>query len=140
MFALLYASEDVFGFDAPALSDLCSTSAQKNRSLQVTGYLFYRSGRFLQYLEGEKEAVMSLMATIRKDERHTIAIELEHANANQRLFPHWSMQYVNPDGIMFEDVIAIQLNVLKAAGPDSTLCDKVWSSVAKLTQYRNARV
>ena len=136
MFTLIYASRDDFGFDGADLAELCAKSARKNEELSITGYLYYRHGQFFQYLEGEQDAVVALMGQIRRDARHTIFSELQDETLQQRRFPDWSMRYIHPDGLMFEDAIAIQMKVLARSETSEAMSDRVWQTIDKLSELR----
>lgn len=128
MFALVYTSVATAPFDESALVELARLASTKNRRLEITGYLTYEfeSATFLQFLEGEKEAVEQLMATIEADSRHRIvsvmpildeerqgAIRRIAAGAanrrlkanvpaapwpgERRLFPDWTMKLFSKD-------------------------------------------
>ena len=61
--------------------------------LGVTGILLYKDGNFMQVLEGEKEVVMKVAATIEADGRHKGVIVLLQGEREQRDFPDWSMGF-----------------------------------------------
>jgi len=136
MFALIYASKDDVGFEQPDLLELCLKSTQRNKAMGITGYLYFRHGKFFQYLEGDQKDVLTLMDAIRKDTRHTIVSEVHDDTLNQRRFPSWSMRQIHPEGIVFEDAIAIQMSVLTRMGMDSFAKSKIWPSIEKLSQLR----
>jgi hypothetical protein len=126
MFALVYTSVATAPFDESALAELARLASAKNRRLEITGYLTYESEStmFLQFLEGKKEAVEQLMATIEADSRHRVlsvmpileeeregAIRRTSAGAanrrlranatastrpgERRLFPDWTMKLLS---------------------------------------------
>ena len=94
MFQLVYASKALVPFGEIDLAKLASQASEKNKYLEITGFLNYRKGRFLQFLEGEEESLLALMDTIRDDERHIVAKELHFGGAPQRLFGDWNMKYL----------------------------------------------
>ncbi len=73
----------------------------RNRNLQagLTGALLYGDGRFAQVLEGSEPAVRHVMASIRRDQRHTgiVLLETERSIA-EPAFADWAMA-----GLHFED-------------------------------------
>ncbi len=82
-------------FDKATLGELEFRAQLHNQGKKITGYLTYRDERFTQVLEGPRDAVDELMATIRADERHTITCEIELSTENRR-FPNWSMRLLKP--------------------------------------------
>jgi len=51
-------------------------------------------GRFLQYMEGEKDTVMALMTRIEQDGRHTVDKVLHLPDVSQRRFSNWYMRFL----------------------------------------------
>ena len=110
MFALVYVSEAVRAFDEVELQGLALHAAARNERLAVTGYLHYAHERrmFFQYLEGERETVLALMAEIVADERHAVRNTLELGEVGPRHFPRWSMRRLGAGelrAIRLEDVL-----------------------------------
>nr|WKN34755.1 BLUF domain-containing protein [Tunicatimonas sp. TK19036] len=93
MFALIYVSQAIHSFDEEDIYDLESHSCSKNKRLSVTGYLNYKKGKFLQYLEGEKEIVLDLMATIDQDDRHNVLRTIHLPDLEERRFKDCYMRY-----------------------------------------------
>ena len=89
---LIYASQPV-AFDEPTLAGILETSQRNNARTDITGTLTCRDDLFLQLLEGDREDVESLYASIRKDERHRDVTTLVQEIAAQRMFPTWAMRH-----------------------------------------------
>lgn len=112
IFALTYYSRASRAFEEEELFELAAQSSGKNKSLSITGFLSYRQDQFLQYLEGNQEAVLSLMNVIEQDERHTILRAIVLPDINHRQFQNWHMRYwrydelvqINTDHLL-EDVL-----------------------------------
>lgn len=66
-------------------------SEERNAVLGVTGCLYAGDGRFLQVLEGTKEAVWQVYGAISSDPRHTSLSPLESRAVATRIFPDWSL-------------------------------------------------
>lgn len=94
MFALIYLSQAKFSFHKDQLNQLEAQAIQNNERLKVTGYLNYQKGNFLQYLEGNREVVLSLMQAIEQDGRHTILRKVNLPKFEERRFPDWHMRYL----------------------------------------------
>ncbi len=60
----------------------------------VSGMLLYKSGSFLQVLEGEAGDVEALIATIERDPRHE-DVRILRKDAGPRQFGEWSMGFQN---------------------------------------------
>ena len=75
------------------IAALLNGSKFRNASRQVTGLLVVGGRRFLQVLEGPKDAVMETYHRIADDPRHFAHVVLSQKTVTERLFPGWSMGY-----------------------------------------------
>ena len=64
-----------------------------NEKIGITGILLYRSGLFMQYLEGNRIAVDNLYTKIRNDRRHTSLIKMHEKPISERVFKNWAMEF-----------------------------------------------
>ncbi|MBA2117644.1 BLUF domain-containing protein [Bremerella alba] len=96
MFALAYASYSTVDASELDLDGIATRASSKNAVLGITGYLCYDHGVFFQYLEGEdREVVWDLMEVIGQDSRHDIVNKVDLGEHDERVFPEWSMRYLN---------------------------------------------
>jgi hypothetical protein len=93
MFHFVYASTATKLFTKPELRELLGKAERNNVKLGLTGMLLYKDGNFMQVLEGEKEVVMKLAASIEADRRHKGVIVLLQGATEERDFPDWSMGF-----------------------------------------------
>jgi len=93
LFYLVYVSSAVKLFSASELVELLTKSRARNSEAGVTGMLLYKDGNFMQVLEGEKEAVLSLHTKILNDPRHRGLITLLQGELEEREFSDWSMAF-----------------------------------------------
>lgn len=94
MFALIYLSQAKFTFREDQLKQLEAQATKNNEQLNVTGYLNYQKGHFLQYLEGNREVTLNLMQSIEQDGRHTMLRKVNLPEFEERRFPDWHMRYL----------------------------------------------
>jgi hypothetical protein len=97
MYYLIYVSSAVKLMSDDELVALLEQSREKNLGLGITGMLLYKSGNFMQMLEGEKDVVMGLYETIRHDVRHRNVINIIGDVIMRRNFEYWSMGFYNMD-------------------------------------------
>lgn len=97
MIQLIYGSTVKTPMTDDDLVELLRKSRQKNEKLGITGMLLYRNNNFLQVLEGDEDAVLSLYATIERDDRHMSVMKIAQRNIPARFFPDWKMGFVNLD-------------------------------------------
>lgn len=66
-----------------------------NSQNQITGFLVYRNGIFLQVLEGEERELNVVWEIILADSRHDNILELSCKSIAEREFADWAMGFVN---------------------------------------------
>ena len=93
LYRLVYASSAIQKFDKEELVELLELSRTKNEALDVTGILLYRDGNFIQVLEGPRENVEKIYASITGDDRHRGLMLVVDEEVEERLFPNWSMGF-----------------------------------------------
>lgn len=71
-------------------------SRAKNPRLSITGALLFHDERWLQVLEGGREKVEALFATIRSDNRHDNVVHQGTLAIDERQFASWSMAFLDP--------------------------------------------
>ena len=69
------------------------TSATRNNAAAgITGLLLFNGQNFLQLLEGEQDAVDSLLDRVESDPRHSGVVVVTDLEIAERSFPDWSMR------------------------------------------------
>lgn len=94
---LLYVS--MLSSDTPltVIGDIARKSRVTNETCGVTGVLVFDGLRFCEYLEGDESGVLSLMARMRGDPRHTEICVLHEGSCAERLFNRFSIGYTMSD-------------------------------------------
>lgn len=93
---VVYRSDAVASTDGPIdLSSIVATSVRNNARRRMTGALALHDGTFVQVLEGEPEALTTLMDTIATDERHRNVRVLARWPVQSQLFLGWAMVQVD---------------------------------------------
>jgi hypothetical protein len=80
-----------------ALLQLLDQSRVYNVAHGITGLLMYHRQEFLQLLEGERDEVEALFATICRDRRHQQVYSMWEGPVAARSFDRWAMGFVSPD-------------------------------------------
>lgn len=73
------------------LADILRRSRWNNAAADVTGLLVVGGRRFLQALEGPREAVLTTFARIHRDPRHFAVVQLCSEPITTRQFAGWAM-------------------------------------------------
>ena len=94
---LIYASSATHLMDDQDLRSILTKAHEKNARLDVTGMLLYRSGNFLQVLEGQEKVLDDLFKVILQDPRHYQVTLLLKRSVPKRSFEQWEMGFTNID-------------------------------------------
>lgn len=92
---LLYVSRSTGPQTTTVTGSILETALRNNPTLGVTGVLCQGQGYFLQVLEGERDKVNRLYASILADDRHHDVQLLLLEDITQRRFGQWSMAHVS---------------------------------------------
>ena len=95
MYQIVYVSTAVEPIDESGLLEILSQSIANNERDQITGMLLYKTGRFMQAIEGTEENVSKLYEVIKKDSRHRSVDTLRSGYRLSRDFPNWAMGFQN---------------------------------------------
>lgn len=93
VYSLVYSSTASQAFSDADLDALLAEARSFNSSHGITGILLYRSGRFVQFLEGEEQRVRALLDRIAADPRHRDVRVLTDGYTETRAFGAWTMGY-----------------------------------------------
>ncbi len=104
MIHLIYGSSTAYPMTDDELVEILNKARIKNKTLNITGMLLYKSGNFLQVLEGEEDVVMPLFRTIEKDPRHHNVQLIAKRAMKERAFPEWEMGFAKVDSLKPIDV------------------------------------
>ena len=91
----LYASRARAPLTQTVTDAILAESRRNNPAHGITGLLCHVDDIFVQVLEGGRDEVGELFATIVRDERHRGVRLLSYEEIGQRRFGHWSMGQVN---------------------------------------------
>lgn len=81
--------------DTQVIHELCEQAHHNNQVHGVTGFLLFRQGRFLQYIEGQRDAIKQLYSNIQRDPRNVDTQILLEGTRDERLFDQWAMHCVD---------------------------------------------
>jgi len=102
MYYLIYISTAIELMGQQELSEILNKSRNNNAEHNITGILLYSEGIFLQALEGAESAVNEVYSKIEQDKRHKNLIILITGEADDRMFPEWSMAFTTIDPVKLE--------------------------------------
>lgn len=99
LYTLVYVSIATRDMTDEDLLNILNKAREKNARLGVTGMLLYRDNYFIQALEGEKDTLLELYATINADERHEKVLTVYQHPIEKRTFSDWAMGFNRLDNI-----------------------------------------
>lgn len=140
MKAIVYVSKASIPFDVPDLLELARLASECNSDLGITGYLWFNKGQFIQYIEGEAEALDALMERIKKDDRHQVLNHTTDSEVVTRRFPSWSMRYLREEDfveISLENILADQLLLMRPSAFQMKDWDRqIWGTIESLSSLQ----
>ena len=101
-YQIVYYSTATRDFTEQDLIELLKVANQYNNQCGITGCLVYAGGKFIQLLEGERQAVLELFEKIKRDPRHINVTTTIEMAVNQKLFPDWGMAFKFADKDLFQ--------------------------------------
>jgi len=106
---IVYLSNATREFRDAQVAALARRSAEKNRSHDITGVLYYDSGHFIQCIEGDDQDLIRLYSRIIDDPRHSDVVTAVIKPIQERSFPDWNMGVVAdlPTEIDFDAVLPL---------------------------------
>lgn len=127
---VVYVSEASCSFNSEQIAELAEQASSNNASIDVTGYLYFSRGRFMQCLEGGRRDVADLLTRIDRDSRHTIVAKTWAPDLGERRFPRWSMRWVRETEITeigLEQILVDQIMLNEKIGWHEDGLDKaIW--------------
>jgi hypothetical protein len=104
LISLVYVSFESRPMTSDDLKDILNTARSFNGDHQISGMLLYRSGYFIQALEGEEAEVRALYNKIAQDDRHRNVLMIHSGPIEQRAFGNWTMGFKNLDNLTPTDL------------------------------------
>ena len=95
-YQVIYSSMAAEHLTMPDLESILVDAREGNKRRGITGALVFVEDVFLQILEGDRDAVQSLMSSIEKDPRHSELHVISESEIDQPMFTAWKMAYLSP--------------------------------------------
>ena len=95
-YQIMYSSQATEPLTVSGLEQILVDARTGNEARKVTGALVYVDGVFFQILEGDKDVVGNLMASIARDSRHQAVKVFYEAEVDAPAFESWRMAYLSP--------------------------------------------
>ena len=95
MHTITYVSAAIKPFTEQELLELLHKSRDNNARFGITGMLLYKSGSFMQAIEGPKESITQLYSNICADKTHRDIFTLVDEAIEERSFSQWHMGFAH---------------------------------------------
>ncbi|MDN0075242.1 BLUF domain-containing protein [Crenobacter sp. SG2303] len=96
---LIYASRACKPIGHELIEEIIAASSRHNLANGITGMLGFSGDVFVQVLEGGREQVNRLFATLQHDPRHTGLTLLQYQEIDSRHYANWTMAKVRLDKV-----------------------------------------
>jgi hypothetical protein len=103
---VVYSSGATHPMSSVELAEILQIARYKNEAKDITGMLLYRSGHFLQVLEGPEKELRMLLEKLERDPRHRDLRILLDGIVPARAFGAWSMAFEDVSGFKPEQLPA----------------------------------
>ena len=128
-------------FDSDALEELLSIAQEKNKRKNISGYLYYENGFFLQYIESfDQKELQILLDTLKLDKRHKIIQSFTNKGIMQRRFTDWDMRWISREQLLKLNLENEMIEYIKWLSNDAELVKfnspRVWSLVDTLSVHK----
>lgn len=91
LYFLIYRSTETRKLSVQEMNKLVRNAQHFNKIKNITGILIYKSGTYVQYIEGKKVDIIMLYEKLLRDERHHSINLLERKSISKRRFSKWAM-------------------------------------------------
>ena len=130
--AIAYVSAASWNLLDEQVDRIVSESRRLNALNGVSGMLLYCDGNFMQYLEGEEDAVRETFERIRACECHYQINELMNQAIAEREFGDSAMGFSRPGPGEFVEFTASHWRGDRQTGPGASLLQSFWASARGL--------
>ena len=110
---LIYVSDASCEHDQDAINAIFQEAVAKNEKNNISGFLTFKKGNFLQLLEGDKQDVKSLYSKIQQDSRHKNITLIAENQIVERAFNDYASGFLTPLNGRIYKKFSEYLNFLK---------------------------
>ncbi len=125
--AIAYVSAASWNLLDEQVRRIVSESRRLNALNGITGVLLYCDGNFMQYLEGDEDAVRETFARIRASESHYQINELMNQPIHEREFTDLAMAFSQPGPDEFVELASARWKGSAQTGPGASLLRSFWA-------------
>jgi len=134
MYTLTHESTATNTVKGAEMEELLEKARSNNQNDDITGYLIYYKGRFLQLLEGDKRKIEALYIKIKKDERHnyiTLSLRMKLVSGHF-LTGTWPINENHDTKYEFEQFRRNLIMLSDLVEPTSETAKQFWKKIKNL--------
>ena len=121
---LIYLSDSSNLTNQDVTQDILDNVVDWNKELDISEFLVYRDGNFLQLLEVNKNEVLTLFNKIKRDPRHKNVTKILEDESENRIFSDYESGFLVPKNKLVRDKLnnyLLNLKLLENPKINSTL-------------------
>ena len=127
MHAIAYVSAASWSLLDEQIDHIVARARRRNALNGITGVLLHCDGNFMQYMEGEEDAVVETFSRIRASDSHYQINELMNQPILEREFGDWTMGFSRPTPEEFVEIAAARWKGTAQTGPGASLLRSFWA-------------
>uniref|UniRef100_UPI0035596A52 BLUF domain-containing protein n=1 Tax=Winogradskyella sp. TaxID=1883156 RepID=UPI0035596A52 len=77
-YSVIYQSKAQYNFTSKDIELMLMRAKQKNKKNNITGCIVYANDKFIQLIQGPKDAILKLYDEIKADDRHFDVVTLHN--------------------------------------------------------------
>lgn len=97
-YSVIYQSKSQSHFAPMDIELMLMKAKRKNKRLKITGCIVYADNKFIQLIQGPKDAIIDLYKEIKADKRHFKVTTLLEQSTEQKIWSDWSMAILDFSG------------------------------------------
>ncbi|WP_412560429.1 BLUF domain-containing protein [Winogradskyella sp. MIT101101] len=97
-YSVIYQSKSQSHFAPMDIELMLMKAKRKNKRLKITGCIVYGDNKFIQLIQGPKDAIIDLYKEIKADKRHFKVTTLLEQSTEQKIWSDWSMAMLDFSG------------------------------------------
>jgi len=118
-YAIVYLSSASDELEIAEISKILSFTEESNNNHDITGLLLFSDGNFFQIIEGEKNSILKLFETIKRDDRHRNIQQIFGEEINKGAYDLYATNFISDEVKYDTDQFEHYLNQTSVLGKNA---------------------
>ena len=118
-YAIVYLSSASDELEIAEISKILSFTEESNNNHDITGLLLFSDGNFFQIIEGEKNSMLKLFETIKRDDRHRNIQQIFGEEINKGAYDLYATNFISDEVKYDTDQFEHYLNQTSVLGKNA---------------------